>query len=161
MRGLSASLTETKTVPLLGTPRAAAELAFGESDIEVAVDAHHLAGRFHLRAEHGVDLVAEAREREHRLLDADMVGAAGLEVLRLERKAGERFAGHDARGDLGRRHAGHLGDEGHRARGARIDFEHVNVAVLDGVLHVHQAADLERQRQRAGLPIEFGDRFGR
>ena len=59
---------------------------------------------------------------------------------------------------LADRHAGHLGDERHRARGARIDLEHVDVAVLDGVLHVHQAADLERQRQRAGLPVELGDR---
>ena len=76
-------------------------------------------------------------------------------------KARERFAGHDARRDLGDRHAGHLGDERHRARGARIDLEHVDVAVLDGVLHVHQAADLERQRQRARLPLKFGDRLGR
>jgi hypothetical protein len=34
-----------------------------------------------------------------------------------------------------------LGDEGHGARGARVDFEHVDHAVLDRVLHVHQAAD--------------------
>ena len=32
-----------------------------------------------------------------------------------------------------------LGDERHGARGARIDLEHVDVAVLDGELHVHQA----------------------
>ena len=65
-----------------------------------------------------------------------------------------------ARRDLGDRQADHLGDERHRARGARVDFEHVDVAVLDGVLHVHQAADVERQRERAGLPFELGDGLG-
>ena len=90
-----------------------------------------------------------------------MARGGGLEVLRRKTKARERFAGHDPCRDLGDRHAGHLGDERHRARGARIDFEHVDVAVLDGVLHVHQAADLERQSQRPRLPIKLGDRLGR
>ena len=34
------------------------------------------------------------------------------------------LADHAARGDLGQRHADRLGHEGHRARGARIHFEH-------------------------------------
>ena len=50
-----------------------------------------------------------------------------------------------------------LGDEGHGARGARVDFEHEDVAVLDGVLHVHQAADLERQGERRRLALQLGD----
>ena len=50
-----------------------------------------------------------------------------------------------------------LATNGHRARGARVDLEHVDVAVLDGVLHIHQAADLERERERARLALEFGD----
>ncbi len=33
---------------------------------------------------------------------------------------------------------------------ARIDFEHVNLAILDRVLHVHQPADFQRQRQSHG-----------
>ena len=35
-----------------------------------------------------------------------------------------------------------LGDEGHGAAGARVDLQHEDDAVLDGELHVHQAADL-------------------
>ena len=100
-----------------------------------------------------VSTPGEAGEREHRLLDADMVEAGRLEVEALE-----RLAGHDPRRDLGDRHADHLGDERHRARGARVDFEHVDVAVLDGVLHVHQPADVERERKLAGLAVELGDR---
>ncbi len=56
----------------------------------------------------------------------------------------QRLAGHDAGGDLGDRRADGLGDEGHGARGARVDLEHIDRAVLDRVLHVHQAADIER-----------------
>ena len=86
---------------------------------------------------------------------------AGFEPLRLEPETRKRFARHDPRRDLSRRNPDHLGDERHCARSARIDLEHIDVAILDGVLRVHQAADLERQRQRTGLPVEFGDRLGR
>src|ERR1700722_4168298 len=63
-------------------PRAAAELAFDEGDVVVPRDAHDLAGRFHLRAEHGIDRRPKPREREYRLLDADMFGGAWREILR-------------------------------------------------------------------------------
>ncbi len=156
MRDLSASRTETNTVPVFGTrvPPPSWLLAKAMSN---AGETHDLAGRFHLRAEYGVDFVAEAGEREHRLLDADMLCGARFEMLRRELEACQRFAGHDARRDFRNRNTNHLGDERHRARGARIDFEHVDVAVLDRVLHVHQAADLERKRKFAGLPVELCD----
>ena len=133
---------------------AAADLALGEGDVEGAVEAHDLAGRLHLRAEHRVD-AREPGEREHGLLHADM-----LELRRLQVEARERFARHDPRRDLGDGKPDHLGDERHRARGARVHLQHVDVAVLDGVLHVHQAADVERKRQRAGLALQLRDRLG-
>ena len=77
MRGLSLSRTETKTVPAVGTQVAGAELALGEGDGEVAVEAHHLAGRAHLRAEQHVD-AGEAGEGEDRFLDRDMADAGRL-----------------------------------------------------------------------------------
>src|SRR5579872_3610592 len=101
--------------PALRQAGAAAELAFDESDVVVAVDSHDLASRLHLRSEHGIDCWPEPGKREHRLLDADMPRAAEFEALRLELKTLERFAGHDSRRDLGARDAGHLGDERHRA----------------------------------------------
>ena len=64
---------------------AAAELALGEGDGVVPVDAHDLAGRAHLRPEHGID-AGEAGEGEHRLLHRDMV-----EMRPLEPEGGERF----------------------------------------------------------------------
>jgi hypothetical protein len=94
-----------------------------------SVEADDLAGRAHLRAEQDID-AGEAGEREDRFLDGDMVELARIRLLAIE--GGELFTGHDAGGDLGDRRADGLGDEGHGARGARIDFEHVDVAVLDG-----------------------------
>ncbi len=73
--------------------------------------------------------------------------------------AAKLLAGHHPRRDLGDRHAGRLGDERHRARGARVDLEHVDFAVLDGELHIHQPDDIERARERDGLPLDLGDRL--
>ena len=50
--------------------RAGGQLGLVERPPERAVDAHHLAGRAHLRAERRVDL-GEPGERQHRLLDGD------------------------------------------------------------------------------------------
>ena len=58
-------------MPRLRQLHPGAELRLGEGALEAGVEAHHLAGRFHLGAEDGVD-VREAREREHRFLDRDM-----------------------------------------------------------------------------------------
>ena len=145
---------------LAGEAGAAAELALDEGDLERTVEAQHLAGRFHLGAEDGVDLLAEAGEREYRLLDAGVGRRPGLEAPGHELEAGEVLARHDAGRDLGHRQADDLRHERHGTRGARIDLQHIDVAVLDGVLHVHQAADLQRQRELAGLVVERGDGCG-
>src|SRR5262245_10490593 len=137
--------------PRAWQPRAAPDLAFDEGHFERMVDTHDLAGRLHLRSEHGID-AREAGEREHCFLHADMV-----EAWRLEAEALECLAGHDARRDLSDRPPDHLGDERHRAGSARIDPEHIDVAVLDGVFDVHEAADIERKRKLAGLAAELVD----
>ena len=55
----------------------------------------------------------------------------------------ERLAGHDLGGKFGKRDSDRLADEGRRPRGAGIDLEHVDLLVLDCVLDVHEAADVE------------------
>ena len=83
-----------------------------------------------------------------------------LKVFSTRPKLARRLAGHDAAGDLGDGLADDLGDEGHGAAGARIDFEQVDDAVLERVLHVHQAADLEGEGEFGGLALELGDDLG-
>ena len=134
---------------------AGAELRLGEGQREIRVEADDFAGRAHFRAEQRVD-AGEAGEREDRFLDGDVLQLARIGLLAIGGKGRvERLTGHDAGGDLGDRRADGLGDEGHRARGARVDFEHVDRAVLDGELHVHQAADVQRLGHRLRLPLEF------
>ena len=56
----------------LGQPVAGRQLALDEGQADGEVDAHDLARRAHLGPEHGVGL-GEAAERQHRLLDGDVV----------------------------------------------------------------------------------------
>ena len=82
------------------------------------------------------------------------------EFLVLQLEARQALARHHTRRDLGDRLADRLGDEGHGARGARVDLEDVDVALLHGILHVHQPDDVERAGERNGLPLDLGNRFG-
>ena len=75
MRGLSLSRTDTNTVPVRGTLEPPPIWLLAKAMSNERVEAHHLAGRLHLRAEHGID-AGEAGEREHGFLHADMVEAA-------------------------------------------------------------------------------------
>jgi hypothetical protein len=81
-----------------------------------------------------------------------------VELAAHQAEGSERLAGHDAGGDRRHRQADHLGDEGDGARGPRIDFENVDLAVLDRILDVHQANDIERPRQLRSLTLELGHR---
>src|SRR5438132_5706216 len=47
-------------------------------------------------------------------------------------------------------------DERHRARRARVDFQHANQVPLDGILRVHKADDLQLARHRMRV---FADRL--
>ena len=73
-------------------------------------------------------------------------------------------AGHEPRGDLGQRNAGGLGDIRHGARGARIDFDDVDVVValgvaLNGELQIDQADDFEREGQLARVGAQGFERL--
>ena len=64
-------------------------LRLGERGREVARDAHHLAGRAHLRAEQRVGAL-EAVERQHRLLDRDVIAEAEPFALARQLELGDR-----------------------------------------------------------------------
>ena len=102
---------------------------------------HHFAGRAHFRTENRVNL-GKAREREHGFLHRDM-----RDDRFLQRKLFQLFSGHYLRGEGGHGQADGFGHERHGAAGARVHFENVDVAVLDGELHVHQPHNPQRQRE--------------
>ena len=113
-RSLSASRTDTNTVPDSGRMMPDADLALGEGDGEVAVDAHDLARGAHLGAEDGVD-AGEAGEREHGLLDGDVAAASA--AFRPKLASGAPAMMRAAMPAIGL--ADDLGDERHGAADAR------------------------------------------
>ena len=125
--------------------RARRRLRLGERGREVGADAHDLAGRAHLRPEQRVR-AGEAVERQHRLLDRDVVAVRIVGQVHV----GEPLAEHDPAGELGERQPGRLGHERHGARRARVGLDHVERVAQHAVLHVHQPdhAELERDRAR-------------
>ena len=69
-------------------------------------------------------------------------------ALAREAEVLEFHAGHDLGGQLRQRHTDRLGHKRNGARSARIDLEHVELAVLDRKLDVHQPDDIERPGER-------------
>ena len=136
---------------LHGKHLAGSDLRLGEGLAEVVRDAHDLAGGLHLRPEDGVDAGEFAPGKDGRL---DEEVRAGFEVCAALDLLGQQFlelaADHEARGDLGQRHAGGLGDVGDGARGAWVDLDDEDLAALDGELNVDQADDVERRAPACG-----------
>uniref|UniRef100_A0A0N4ZAF6 NAD-specific glutamate dehydrogenase n=1 Tax=Parastrongyloides trichosuri TaxID=131310 RepID=A0A0N4ZAF6_PARTI len=146
---------------------AAADLRLGEGAGEggghvglaftFPVQAHDLAGRAHFRSKQCVN-AREAGEWEHGFLDCDV-----LQFLVDQTEGLQRNPGHDLGGDGGDRLAGGLGHERHGARGTRVHFQQVDarvvaVRLLDGELHVHQAAHLQGLGHGGGLALQLGRR---
>ncbi len=71
----------------------------------------------------------------------------------------EGFAHHDFGGNFGPRDAGGFGDERDGARGARVDFKDVDLAIFDRELDVHQADDFEFFGHDKGVALDLGDDF--
>ena len=137
--------------PSLRQRHSRSDQRLGEGDVEIMSDSHDFTGALHFWSKHGIG-PGEAREREHRFFHGDIVDPAPDLAQR-----GQRLARHHPGGDLGDRPADRLGDKRHRAAGARIDLDQIDLALLDRELDVHQSLDLERQRQLARLAVDLVD----
>ena len=129
---------------------AGGQLALEVGEAAVAIDAHDFAGRLHFRRKRDVD-ARELDEREDGFLDAhvrhvDFFGEADLF---------EGFAEHAAARVAGQRDADGLGNERHRTGSARVHFDHVEFAILDGELHVHETANVEFLREFLGVGADL------
>ena len=126
------------------------QLAFDEGFRKGFADAHHLAGRLHLRAKNGID-PREFVERENGFLDRKIRG----DHLMHDALFGQRSARHATRGNLGQRQPRCLGNERHGTRSARVDFEHINRFALNGELDVHQSAYIQPLGHQLGLTAQL------
>ena len=106
---------------------------------EAVADTHHFAGGFHFRAENRI-APGHAGEWKNRLLHRKIGRARRIGDPLLIQRAPH----HDQRRHLGELYAHRLGHIGNAARGARVHFQHVDIAVLKRELHVHQTAHAQR-----------------
>ena len=138
---------------------AGGNLGFGESFAEIVGDAHDFSGGTHFWAEDGVDS-GKFRPGEDRRFHVE--AAAGVEVRAaldvFWKELTQLAPGHQPGGDFGHWDSRGFGNEGHGARGARVDFEHVNLSIAisarfarNGELHVHQADHFQGTRQLEGV----------
>ena len=101
-----------------------------------------------------VSTPGELDEGEHRLLHGDVRDLALLgeaELARASRPSITRVASLASGTPMA------LDTNGHGARGARVDLEHVDLLVLDRELDVHQADHAELPRERARLRLDALD----
>ena len=131
-------------------PHAGRRVGLEQGRAEVLVDPHHLAGRPHLGAQEHVG-ARELVEGEDGCLHREV----GRDDLLGEPELLEGAARHDLGRQLRQRDPDGLADERGRARGARVDLDHVDGVVLHRVLDVHEADDAElaghRLRGRADV----------
>ena len=117
-------------------------LCLREGGREVGGRRHHLARRPHLGPEHRIG-AGKSREREHSGFDADLRGRrVGRQV-----EVGEVRARREPTRSSDEVDPARLAREWHGSRGARVDLEHVKVALRDRKLDVEEADNAERGAQ--------------
>ena len=146
-RGLVAVADREEDGAAAGSGRPAARSALREGGGQVGGDAHHLAGRAHLRAQRRIG-AGEPLEREHRRLDRDV--AAG----RLGQVDRSPSAARQAASTRSRPVAFDTNGTVRDARG--LASSTYIVLALHGELDVDQAADAERLGDGGRLAADLG-----
>ena len=122
-------------------------------------DAEHLAGGFHFRPELDIHIV-QLFKAEHRNLDRNVI------PLRVEPRSiahgAELLPQHAAGGKIDHRHARYLADIRHGAARTGVDFDHIDLVVINNVLDIDKAHDVQRLCKPTGvidngLLLFFGD----
>ncbi len=149
--GLSASRTETKTVPLKGSEMPLPSCDFAKARPKSASSpmtspVERISGP-RIRSTPGKRLNGKTASLTATWPDRRIVMSKSARV------SPAMTPGRD----LGDRHAGRLGDERHGAAGPGIDLQDVDIAVLDRELHVHQTDHAEGQRHCRCLLLDLGD----
>ena len=120
-------------------------MRFGKRHAQVVIKSHDLPCGPHFRAQ-GDRGSRETDERENGFLDGPEIGNDFLREAELL----EGFACHDQRSVLGQRHANRLRNKGNRTAGPRIYLKNVQVIILDRILDIHQANNVQLLCQRVG-----------
>src|SRR5580692_7938988 len=129
-------------------PLSRSELRFREGQTIGSGNTHHFARRSHLGTQNGVHAAEFVEWKNRRFHGIEFVnGNLGDAAVVHERQIhiGQFLARHQPRGNFRQRNARRFADIGDRARRSRIHFENVNRVALDGILHVHEADNFQRE----------------
>ena len=112
--------------------------------LHIFAKAQHLAGGFHLRGEGSVG-IGDFLKGEHRHLHGHIGGLAVQTGAIAQR--GQRLTHHNAGSQIHHGYAGDLGNVGHRAAGAGIHLNDVQLVLVDQILNIDEAMGSQRQGQ--------------
>src|SRR5215472_8231337 len=123
--------------PLVGS-----QLSLGKGEPKGLSRPHDLSRGLHFRSQNRVRSWQLQERKNGRLHIVEVHRQLALQV-----ELAQLTPYHQPSRQLSQRDACRLPDVGHGARGARVHLQNVDLPVLDGVLHIHQAHYLERARQ--------------
>ena len=129
-----------KHSPFTGNRLSGSNLGFGKSEAQRFVEAHNFACGFHFWAEEGVDIV-KSIEGEYRFLHGIMIYVYFFGKSKLA----ECFSCHDFCCQFGQGNPCGFADERYGPGSSRVDFKDIEDIILDCILDIHQADDLEFQ----------------
>ena len=127
-------------------PETGRHLRFGKGQAKGFIDTHHLSGGLHFRSKTDIRF-REAVKRKNGFLDGDVLRFDGFGKTQFL----QTFAQHHLGGQLCQRHTDRLADKRHRARSARIDFQHIQGPVFHSILNIHEADHVKLGRQHLRL----------
>ena len=123
-----------------GQRRLSRFLRLVEGFSEIGRQSQYLTGRTHLRSQNRVYLL-EHIEGEYRLLHAVMMEFALLKTGYRGRNTGQLLC-NNLGSQLYHLNVADLGYQRHRSGRSRIGLQYKYLTVLDGILHIHQTADM-------------------
>ena len=123
------------------------ELGLGKSDPVRTINAHDLSGRFHLRAEYGID-AGKLDKGKHGLF----YGKMGRFFFFCKTHLVQGLPDHDSCGQLGQGNADGFADKGYRPRRPGVHLQNIDVAVFYRILYIDETDDFQFQGQKLCLP---------
>ena len=126
------------------------QLGLGKGQAEILVYAHDFPGGAHLRPQQGVH-PGKAPEGKHRLFDCEVGRFDFLGKTQLSQGPAQHHLG----GQLGQGDPGGLAHKGDGAGGPGIDFQDIDLVILDRELDVEETDHPQFCGQGPGLGLDF------
>ena len=143
-------LDADKHRPRQGQLLSRGQLRFCEGQTEVFVNAHDLSSGLHFRPQQRIH-TRKPTKGKNRFFD----GNVRRRHLPSETQFLQPFSHDHLGGQLGQRNTGRFTHKGNGPRGSGVHFQHIDDAVLDRILNVHQSHHIQFSSQRFRAPLNL------